>query len=279
MRRLLQYTSLKTVLTLLMMLTFLLCPSAFSGEKKTYSGVITVSEDDENSIIFAEIEITSLNGLEYYPIILNDKTRNLVMKFADDPVEVTGSITIKDEEEWLSIDSCFHALIGTLQVTEDEEDEIAVIKILTDDWGSFDLPLNDRSIKCAETMLGKLVRIVGLIDSTKKTFDLRDYCEFICGRGYFETDENEDGDITSILFVLLDDEDEILHRYNIPLDECCVELAEQYEEEEIVVTGTVENKKDKTWLCLHTCGPCSSEDEEEEEWDEWEEDDDEEGDE
>jgi hypothetical protein len=258
---------------LFFMLMFLTAPLAVSKEMQagkemhTFTGVFsTYAEEDDGVITEVELEADTVDGKVYYSILLDEKTKKLIKKFENVEVEVKGTLVSKEDEEWLSIVSCMNVLTGTVRSTKDGDKGFKSIQLQCDGKRTFEIPICDRSRECATKMEGKMIRAVGLIQfkNNMNMFELNDYLELIAGKGHLEIDQDAEEKVLAIRFALVDQKGEVIQRYNIKVDDAGRELAENYEEETIELSGTLLVEGGKTWLTVLKCDFSVDEEDEEE---------------
>lgn len=79
-----------------------LCETGFAEPKKvTLKGEVSVTRDDDKNIIEATL---TADGNDYC-ITLDEKGKKLAAEMDGKQVEVTGTVTEKDDEKWLTVES------------------------------------------------------------------------------------------------------------------------------------------------------------------------------
>lgn len=87
---------------LVAVLVITLCETALAQPKKvTLKGVVSVTRDDDDNIIEATLTV---DGTDYC-IKLDEKGKKLAAEMDGKQVEVTGTVTEKDDEKLLTVES------------------------------------------------------------------------------------------------------------------------------------------------------------------------------
>lgn len=247
-------------------------------DQDTFAGILYVYHDEEDRLDSAELVVFSPQELVYYSILLDDDIPDTVQDLDGEEVEILGKIMERDEEQWLSVDSLFHVVYGEVTAVDDEEGELTAVRLESEDGHNCSLLLNEKSLELAKQMGGKKVRAVGsYAQSSQKALVLEDYAEYVSGRGYFEVEKTEEGDINGLRFVCRSGEHAALAVYDIKLnDEGRSLLSEYGEKQAIEIRGILQDEKSACWLkvlaCEFTYGSDDYDDEEYlEESDDWDE--------
>jgi hypothetical protein len=220
----------------------------------SYTGTVYVYMDDDDNIESAEIAVYNSEGVDYYSLLLNEENIKIVERLDGKEVEIKGRIVEKDDEEWLSIQSCFHVIYGQVQVVEKDDENQYQVWLLDEEDCSIAVRLDDKARRLAKDLGGRMVRAVGSIETGDgETFVLESFSEFISGTGFLEADKTEEGAIKSLRFVYQQKDSREIVAYEIKLDDEGKSLFDEFGKEGIEVRGIVINERNARWLKVLSC--------------------------
>lgn len=266
------------------LLMALVSPVYAAGED-VFTGILFAYTDDEDKITEAQLEISTLNEIMYYNILMNEAGMKMAAAFDGQEVEITGELVEKEDEEWLSVKKCSLVLLGTVEVKEGEDGKLKSVAICREfDDESVEVFMDPTSQRLASELKGRMVRAVGNLTASEKNrqFRVERYSAVVSGTGYFEKQTDEKGVLTGLWFSCVKDHQgkEMDESYKIQLNDAAKSLAETYEEEEMVVLVgfLTEDKSGGKWLTVLSCDSAPEDEEESDDEDdgeddeEWEED-------
>jgi hypothetical protein len=254
---------------LLALLLAVLLGVFLAGEARgdTYCGKIytytDTTDQGEEIITEAELAVKTLEGEVYYPIVLDERMKKTLEDLDGEEVEATGSLVSKDDEDWLAIKSCYRVLYGTFSVTRDEKGKTVSMHLQNDRVEDLEIPVNEKTESMAKELDKKIVRAVGTVvsKSGKATIDLASCCEYVCLKGSFEIDTDDEGHLESIRFECSDEHMDKVATFAVKPTQGVQALAEKFEYEAMDLTGILVNEKGKKWLIVLTCEPATEEEE------------------
>lgn len=254
------------------LVVLLLVGPAITATADEFTGTLYIYTDDDGKITDMELEVTSFYETQYYPIILDEKTKAALGKFDNREVQLTGKLREMDDQMWIAVAACQLIVVGTMEADRDEGGNSRAMRLRCAKSGEcYDVNPDKTSQKLAAEFDGKKVRAVGRIENNgqKEIFFIEGYYEFIDTEGWFEIDEDSDGNIASIAFAFNEerDGDEVTRTLEIRLDDTGRNLARSFAYEDVKITGFVMKEGRKEYLVVLECAGTESEEEEKEEED------------
>jgi|GEM_PF-4390465 len=242
------------------------------AESQTFTGFVDTLLDDNGNLIEAALEIKGLEKTACYSIVLDAKLKDALKDLQGKEIQIEGKLITKDSEKWIAVDQYFHVVVGLVKCKKSAKGDLEAITISCRNPGEVCVEIDKTTKQLGSELDGKLVRAVGSLKTKgkEKLLAVRQYARFIEGKGYIEVESDDDGEVIAVMFNLETD-DEV---FSIPLDSTGKYIADNFEFENIKITGIITKSKGKQWLTLLTCviddedGEDDEEEiEDEEEWD------------
>jgi hypothetical protein len=201
-----------------------------------------------------------------YSILLDEKTLKLIADLDEQEVEVVGTITRKDDEEVLSIQECYRVFFGTLLISHDEAAKTSTVALQREGSRRLEITASAASRNLIEPLSGKKVRTTGTLTENKgkPVLNLRSCCEFVSAVGYVEAEYNDEDEPVSLTFSGVDGAGEEVE-YDLLIDAVGRNIAENYTDEKVSITGFLVEKAGHQWLVPFTCINVYDDEEEEDE--------------
>lgn len=254
------------------LVALLLAGPAITATGDEFSGTLYVYTDDDGKITDMELEVTAFNETQYYPIILDERTKAALGKLDNREVQLTGKLRDMDDQMWIAVATYQLVVVGTMEADRDEGGNCSSMKLRCAKSGEcYDVNPDMTSQKLATEFDRRKVRAVGRIEKKgqKEIFFIEGYFEFIEAEGWLEIDEDSEGNIKKIgfTFTLEKDGEEVTRNLEIRLDDTGRNLARSFAYEDVKITGFVMKEGRKEYLVVLECAGAESEEEENEEED------------